>query len=146
MDLFDVISVIMSGVALLVAISTPFMEYFLQKRIGKDEALADYLRDQIGKPLFNDLPIAIKKIHLEGHDIKNTDEATNIVRNVLKSIIFYENVDKKFYNSLKSRLQAIEDHLVENGTVKEDSDYVKFYNRLNELVAELHKTTAREMY
>ena len=146
MDLIGIISIIISVVALAVSIGTPFVEYFLQKRIGKDNALADYLRNQIVKPLFNDLPIAVKKIHLEGQDIKYTDEAINIIRNVLKSIIFYENVDKKFYELLKARLQAIEDHLVKNGTVKEDSEYVFFRNQLDELVAKLHKTIAKELF
>lgn len=146
MDLLGIISIIISVVALAVSIGTPFVEYFLQKRIGKDNALADYLRNQIVKPLFNDLPIAVKKIHLEGQDIKYTDEAINIIRNVLKSIIFYENVDKKFYELLKARLQAIEDHLVKNGTVKEDSEYVFFRNQLDELVAKLHKTIAKELF
>ena len=146
MDLLGILSIIISVVALAVSIGTPFVEYFLQKRIGKDNALADYLRNQIVKPLFNDLPIAVKKIHLEGQDIKYTDEAINIIRNVLKSIIFYENVDKKFYELLKARLQAIEDHLVKNGTVKEDSEYVFFRNQLDELVAKLHKTIAKELF
>ncbi len=146
MDLLGMISIVISLAALAVAIGTPFVEYFLQKRIGKDNALADYLRNQIGKPLFNDLPIAVKKIHLEGQDIKYTDEAINIIRNVLKSIIFYENVDKKFYELLKARLQAIEDHLVKNGTVKEDSEYIFFRNQLDELVAKLHKTIAKELF
>lgn len=116
-------SIVISIIALLISISTPLIQYNLDKKLSRRDSLSNYLRENIGSIVFTDLPAAIMKIHLDNKAVTATDDAISVLRKVRKSILFYQHVDKVFYDEYKSSIQELEDILVKTATVENDLEY-----------------------
>lgn len=135
-----------SIIAVVIALSTPLIEYYLTRHLSKKNAISEYARKILGEMIFLDLPKSVFQIHWDGHNVTETDQVICVLRNVRKSVLFYKYVNQGVYEKLKEKIQELEDVLVKSNSVDLDEKYVEFYNCVTKLVQEIYQIVAEQIF
>lgn len=141
------LSIVLSILAIVISLCTPIIEYILNKKLSKNDAISDYLRNALSEPVFVSIPTALKEIHLaDGNNVIGTEVMIETLREIRKKILFYQHIDENFYRQYKDKLQELEDLLITTGTVDGDDGYVSFYNKVVDYINQIYRITAKHLF
>ena len=142
----EVVSMILSIIAIIIALCTPIIEYILNKRLSKNGAVTDYLRDALSEPVFVKLPTSFQEIHLNEKSVVGTEATVETLREIRKKVFFYKHIDNNFYEKYKKLIQELEDVLITTDQVDGDTSYVDFYNKVTDYINQIYKATAEHLF
>jgi len=139
------VPIIISVAALIVSVLAPFIQYKLDRKKSRQDAIAGYLRGILGNKVFFELPVKVNII-LSNKELENTDDAVEILREIRKDILFYKHIDNVFYDEYKKAVQDIEDCLVVGKQLRHDTDFCEYVNDINVKLQRLYELTAKRFF
>ncbi|MBO5239147.1 MAG: hypothetical protein J6B50_10310 [Lachnospiraceae bacterium] len=128
----------LSILALLISIGTAVFEYFWNIRINKTNLESELLKDVYKDFLMTKIPEARNFIHYGNDILSDTDKLVDILNEIRHASLFYKYKDKKYYNYLCFKLQALEDKLVMKTGSMSNDDFVIFNADLNKSIEEIY--------
>jgi len=133
----EVIALIFSFVAIVISI----VSIREAKKLNDINLQSEYLKSIYFDYLTNKFPQARKKLRFDNKSIlKDIEFLQEELIDFRKELFFYKYIDGQFYESIKMKIQTLEDFIVENEDCffAEDKKYV-FYSKVDELMGEIYK-------
>jgi len=134
----EIAAIIISILALLVAIVTPIFEKICDKNINDQSLEAEYFRELYGNILYQESPKALSMIHFDGQKVTGTDEMIEVLRSIRLQSVFFKFSNPDFYNELINTTQQIEDLIIQMPENMTDMDFNYKYQKIIELFSNLH--------
>ena len=132
------LELLLSIIAIVISIGSVFFEYFWNQKINKTNLESDFFKDLYGEFLMRKIPEARNVIHYNNQIVSDTDDLIDVLNDIRHVSLFYKYKDKKYYKLLCSRLQNLEDKLVQKTGRMLDDDYAEFIQEINSDIEEIY--------
>lgn len=111
-NLVDVLTLILSLIAIMVSVITHIREQNNTQRINAINLDAEFYRKIFFNSLINQIPAQRIKIKLSNNRVSKVDGLSKELNDLRKRCAFFKFKNAEFYNPLVNKLQDLEDKLV----------------------------------
>lgn len=121
---------VIATLALVISIVTLILEILRNSKNNKLAAEAEIFKEIFHEHLIKGVPESRKKILYNQGKISGTDDLIEELNLIRQDSLYYKYKDKIYYKKLKSKLQDLENKLVESDSMDQE-DYNELYEEIN---------------
>lgn len=133
------VEMILSILALAISIITAIIEYVWNKAINITNLESEFYKNIYFDYLMKKIPEARQEIRYNNGKVCDVVKLTDVLNDMRQDSLFFKYKDKGFYNSLKQKLQNLEDYLVKSNDKEMDADdFVEFNSEINCKIEEIY--------
>ena len=131
---------IFSTLAIVVSVLAFVFEIIGNFKINNINLEAEYVRIIFNPYLLNEIPMCRERIKHDGKKVLETKVLAKKISDMRRDALIYKWKDSKFYNKLKSELQALEDELSKHlNKEMSKEDYLDFERNINEKLSRVYR-------
>lgn len=135
----ETVALVISICAFIVSVVVPIFEFIWNKKMNKLNLEAEYFRDIYGEIMYQKIPRALNYFHFDGSKLSGTDDMINVLREIRMRSIYFQVIDKDFYDSLKESVQDLEDYIIKTPDEMSATDFAGFVAKANEMVQVIYE-------
>lgn len=142
----DVISLVISAVAIGISVIVYNKEKENAGKLNIINLESDIYKEIFFVYLIDKIPNAREKIKYNNKKISNVDSLMLELNNMRKRSLFFKYKDIDFYKQLKSKLQELEDYLVDisNRSEVEHDDFGKENEKINQHMEQIYRIVMKK--
>ncbi len=136
----SIVAVVLSFLSVLVAFGSAVITYRQNSKLNNINMRAKYFNSIFDEYLITKIPVARKYLRFSENKLVDSQPLSDVLSQLLNDALYFRYENAKFYNSLKEKVQDVENYVMEcgNKTYEQEEQGVVF-NNIHEKLAELYK-------
>lgn len=136
----SIVAVVLSFFSILVALVSAVITYRQNSKLNSINMRAKYFNSIFDEYLITKIPEARKYLRFSENKLVDSQPLSDALTHLLSDALYFRYENTTFYNSLKSKVQEVEDYVMGcgNKTYEQEEQGIVF-NTIHEKLAELYK-------
>lgn len=133
------LELLLSIIAIIISVITILIEFYGNQRVNRINLEANFFEKIYNDFLVEIIPNARNEIVYNNNVVSGVETLIDVLNDMRRKSLFFKYKEEKFYNRLCSKLQELENELVEKSDLTLDSDdYCKFTEYIKEALEEIY--------
>lgn len=135
-----IIAIVLSALSIISSIICFIITFLQNKKINKINMNARIYSEIFDEFLIERIPKARTYLRFESNRLVDSDQLSDTLADLLNTILYFRYADKKFYELLHSKIQDIEDFVLECGNKKfVQEEQGRVFDQIQEKLEKLYK-------